>query len=688
MKSNTLERETYFSGSGQSQAMSIQSSAKIVGILVDSMYSDKPKAIYREMVSNGWDSQREAGTSHIPPDVTMPSLFTPKFSYRDYGTGLSHEFMMNGYCMIGHSTKEDTNEAVGKWGLGRLVPLSYTDTYSVVSYQGGYKRSYSIVRSDNGIECVPMGEEPTTEANGLEVSFPIRKEDTKTFQQALEYVCLGLDVKPRVLGMKDYEWPQVPVSMQGNGWTYLDKSKLPYGHPLKDRAHVRMGCVLYPVATTTQGYNESVILEAPIGSLAVTASRESLSYGKNEPTQDTINTLMQKFLDEVVEHSIQKVRDSKTYLEAYNNYIEARQSLRGVFRDKFTLAVTMWNGYLLNEYLPISDGGDFQRWSEYSYDLVRRVQVTKSGSHHSRYSSVSKDNFAFVVENVTEGSRDVRGPKRILNWWKNMPADKRYDYLAWFQFDQNDKKSVDLLTYLVTMYPEINFHQVSTDCPDIPPAKKGSRPVEVKTLLSTARDLTPQYWRDYKLSSEDFDNGGFYVESVSNEVEWSVRSYYGLALALKEIDFQIYVVPKTLWKKFEAASQWKKADKEFIKRVNKHRVGLVASAKTYSSRNILTYLKPYEHCDTLIASYFKAVQGVDYQTNSTSFNPAWCENTLKKMGVDTSSFNRGPYIDQLLNKIEEKYPLLKMAHHSSDTKLFEDYIKQMQKLEEKAYEQV
>lgn len=78
------------------------------------LYSDPIGSSVREYLSNAWDANKESGTDK--PIVV--GLTKDKFFVQDYGKGMSPDFMNNGYCTIGHSTKRDSDQMIGAYGFG------------------------------------------------------------------------------------------------------------------------------------------------------------------------------------------------------------------------------------------------------------------------------------------------------------------------------------------------------------------------------------------------------------------------------------------------------------------------------------------------------------------------------------------------------------------------------------------
>ena len=101
---NTLERGEV----GAETTFRIQANARAFSILSSNLYTDKIKAVIRELSCNAWDSHVAAGKQGTPFDVHLPNNLEPWFSVTDYGLGLSHEQVMDLYTTYFSSTKSDS----------------------------------------------------------------------------------------------------------------------------------------------------------------------------------------------------------------------------------------------------------------------------------------------------------------------------------------------------------------------------------------------------------------------------------------------------------------------------------------------------------------------------------------------------------------------------------------------------
>ena len=224
MKYRESTRSVEFGGTQQA-SFSIQSSGKMFSLLISGLYSNKPKSITREIYSNAFDAHAMSGKAGVPFDVVYPTPLSPVFKVRDYGPGISHEDMEGFYTVLGHSEKINTNDAVGKFGVGRMSPMSYTDSFSVVSRHKGKEAHYSVQLGKDGEPVLHTLAPPhdTTEPDGLEVSFPIDRGDIRDFAQAARTMALGLDVKPNVLN-EENPFDDIEVTLQGDNF-YFFKGK-------------------------------------------------------------------------------------------------------------------------------------------------------------------------------------------------------------------------------------------------------------------------------------------------------------------------------------------------------------------------------------------------------------------------------------------------------------------------------
>lgn len=174
MKIETAPQNVTVCGNFESSEFAIGDLAFIVDMFADKVYTYKERAVIRELSCNAHDSHIMAGTTEIPFDVHLPTSLEPFFSMRDYGTGLDDNEVRSIFAGIGISTKRDSNEVIGCFGIGSLSPYSLCDSFTVKSYKNGVCRNYLCHRDEERKPVVTLlSMSDTDEPNGLEVSLSV-----------------------------------------------------------------------------------------------------------------------------------------------------------------------------------------------------------------------------------------------------------------------------------------------------------------------------------------------------------------------------------------------------------------------------------------------------------------------------------------------------------------------------------
>lgn len=162
----------------------------IMHVLSRDLYQRPIEAVLRETVTNALDSHVEAGTEHIPIDIKLPTIFSEEFYIRDYGTGLSLERVKELYLSYGASTRRESNEYTGAFGLGCKASLAYTSAFSVTSYFEGKKYDFLVYYDQDNLPCLDhRNTEDTDEPNGLKIAFTtLQTNDYIKFQTAASVI--------------------------------------------------------------------------------------------------------------------------------------------------------------------------------------------------------------------------------------------------------------------------------------------------------------------------------------------------------------------------------------------------------------------------------------------------------------------------------------------------------------------
>ena len=263
----------------------IAPSAIAFEILSSRLYSNPVLAIVRELLTNAYDSHKAAKNLETPIKVNFPDTLNKNFVIRDFGVGLSQEDVMTMYTTFFHSTKSNTNDFTGCFGLGSKTPFSYAPTFSVNSYWNGTKYYFLATKKDGLPSIYCIRDEETDEPNGLEIVIPT-DGDTNFLQEGRNY----LKFMPEIVveSNKAVEQEQ-PTHRLQNVVIYPKKDR--YSYHTFSNLMIKQGQNIYNVHdilnnkannlktdTIRKMLNKSIIIiDAPIGTLDITPSRESLS---------------------------------------------------------------------------------------------------------------------------------------------------------------------------------------------------------------------------------------------------------------------------------------------------------------------------------------------------------------------------------------------------------------------------
>lgn len=279
------------------KTMVVKGSAKVFDIFFDKVYSKKAKAVSRESMTNADDAHRMVGTDR-PFVVHLPDELDPTFSVRDFGPGMSYEFMMGDYTEAFNSSKDEDNTQTGMLGIGSKAGLALSDAYTVTCYQGGRRWQYLVSRDEDRLPGVlPLTDvagEPTEEPDGVEVQIPVADSLWDELRSETEKLVTWFPTPP--LGVAPRTWEVAAEGVMANGYTWqvgkYDAANSGWRRSSSNLPpHViRQGPIVYPVDLSALETEETgdlsvldsgdytLVIDVPIGTADIGPDRESLSY--------------------------------------------------------------------------------------------------------------------------------------------------------------------------------------------------------------------------------------------------------------------------------------------------------------------------------------------------------------------------------------------------------------------------
>lgn len=301
---NVVERN----GTKQSAKFSMKMGPKAFQLMFQGLYSYPVKAIIRELLANGVDSHKAAGIPDVPVEMRLPDKLDEMFCVRDFGTGMSHDFIMERYNSALDSTKDDSNDSIGGFGLGGKTPFVYVDQFNLRCFKNGKARLYTAVTGEDGWpEINLMAEIDTDEPDGVEVSFPVKPQDNDTFFEAALSVAATMPVRPVCKGYYAKGFKERLEAIDEHCYkitphfTYVNTFCMPNG------IFAVMGGISYPIPGTDIARFEALsvtsqgLIPFEIGELDVTPSRESLLL--NEKTKNALNKKLEQVNKEIIEYA-------------------------------------------------------------------------------------------------------------------------------------------------------------------------------------------------------------------------------------------------------------------------------------------------------------------------------------------------------------------------------------------------
>ena len=275
----TLSQDAEYLGDIQEHRVGIDKSNIdfIATLLTSNLYSKPLESFLRETIANAYDSHVEAGTSeHILLLIEDISYGTYRFSIRDYGVGVSPERFEAIYKNIGSSTKRQSNDYIGMFGIGRFSCLSCADTAHITSYYNNVKYSYVMYKNGGGINIDKISEIEGEFKNGLEVSVEKTVISVQDVTSALKKLCL---------------FDKLYISYKGdhsivhNAVNNFNERKITHYKTFSrcsllsnNRNYFRVGNILYDNGVLGLHTIDGIIVNLPIGTVDITPNREELQY--------------------------------------------------------------------------------------------------------------------------------------------------------------------------------------------------------------------------------------------------------------------------------------------------------------------------------------------------------------------------------------------------------------------------
>ncbi len=263
--------------------MDLEGMKQACQIFRDNIYTDKILAVVREWTCNAIDE-------HVKHKINLPveiGVRDQRFFVRDFANGLDDNGIRNVFGKYFRSTKSNSDEPIGGFGVGAKAGHCYNDTFYVTSFHKGLKTVYACVLGGDETgasigQVLEMSQEPTTET-GLLVQIEVKSFDAGKFLEYSERMATLINSCPINVQRED---GTVEISVtkklihqeDGISLYHITKGVFP-----KDKFAITMGGIEYKTPDSFRGFNCAkeatptgfIQIDVPIGFFDIPISRES-----------------------------------------------------------------------------------------------------------------------------------------------------------------------------------------------------------------------------------------------------------------------------------------------------------------------------------------------------------------------------------------------------------------------------
>lgn len=569
----------------------IKATGKAFKILSSGLYKDKILAIIREISCNAYDAHVSIGKKDVPFEVKLPNAIEPFLSIRDKGPSLNPDALLNVFSRYFESTKTETNDQIGGFGLGSKTPFSYVDSYTVIARLDGIKRTYTCFYDEKDTPTIAlMGEEETDEETGLEVIVPVKSYDFRAFREKAEQIYTYFNPAPIVIGDAEYALPERTPLIVGRGYKVYNEKNNYY---TRKTAKAVMGIVAYPIDSSLidemTGSERSFLslpidIEFNIGEIEVTAGREEISY--TAATKKAIASRTREVMADVARRVYLMFKECKTEFEArvlwYKLYSVSGEQLFSGFKDKavpfkgITINSNTFEVPMAAEY----PGLRILHYRQHGYrKTLTRHDVLDGHSFGSASGAkvlgiTAHENLTFIIDddngkhlsNKVKCYREENGGATVMvlrNTEIPVPPVLPGDESPAPEPVQDDTDYVEKFTKLFSGAKFLNLSELEREEP------QPRTPTQVKMIGEYGKSVSSfarHHLATIYMTDEVMDGGGVYIKTISGAYQWDdqsissgdLESVYKRAKALGVIpkEANIYIVPKTLCGSFEKADNW------------------------------------------------------------------------------------------------------------------------------------
>ena len=469
----TTEKETILGNGSKSKAFSITASPKVFKILSSDLYTNKIRAVVRELITNMIDAHALNGN----PEkfiIQVPGRLDPRFVCRDFGPGMS-DFDIQGddnspglYNSYFSSSKAESNDFIGGFGLGSKSPFSYTDTFSITSYHKGEIRGYVAYMDGDGPQIKPtfVKEMGPNDKTGIEIVVPVEEKDFRNFAYEVSYIMRPFKDLAIINGLDreiDY-FPDFDDYYGVNPERYW---------PDRGGLYAIYGGIVYPIDGVIRDRNwlsirnEVNYIKFPMGSLDIAPSREALSL--DDRTRKNIIERVKELSEKAFNEDVKRFKESTSPRHTYRELMKMGYSARDYMISNSVKFTTKNLSYKKMQSMFEPDSKLCNAGVVYEVNLDPRLKRIKQSHETSAVASsyrlfgINTTKINIVIDNIKNRVNIIRGLARALddsefNNTLNIHHNERLLFI-----NPEVESQIDLLPDIMAMFEsdEVNIHYLS-----------------------------------------------------------------------------------------------------------------------------------------------------------------------------------------------------------------------------------
>lgn len=321
-----VERTGNVDTTGAKEGSITEAGMGVVMSILSNMYTNKFLAVLREYCMNALDSHVQSGNSQ-PIEVTLPSDLQPTLLIQDHGLGMTRADIETFFLEYGTSTKRDSNDLVGAFGIGSKSAFTLGHQFVVTGVKDGQKTVALLSLNESNIAtCTVIKEVATDEPNGVLISLAVEDVDSMRETAAMFFsywergtvLVDGEEPTPvfegaTVVNDATYIQPehegQVIVSMGGVPYVVGRDILRKVARDLEDSPAGEQALALVDWVSSS-----SLILKVAIGDCDIAPNREALRDTKR--TLATLERLVEGLVDDLATSVQAKVDTARNPFEA------------------------------------------------------------------------------------------------------------------------------------------------------------------------------------------------------------------------------------------------------------------------------------------------------------------------------------------------------------------------------------